>query len=129
MTETFYRLHRADTPEFSTGNAWSGPWGETFSADGSRYECRTCDGTGEVFGEQCTDCDGEGWIDCDPGYSCCHTADDLLDYFGQHCPAAADDPIVVFEGQQIGTGFDGEPLAIPTGSIHWITIAQLRREA
>ncbi len=125
MTETFYRLHRTDAPTFSADNARSAPWGETFNATGDAYECRACDGTGEQYDEPCTDCD-EGWINCDPGYSACHTATDLLAYFDQHCPADDADPVVEFAGQQVGCGLDGEPLVIPTEIIHWTTIGALR---
>lgn len=126
----FYRLHSASAPEFSADNAFSAPWGETFSDDGSTYECRTCDGTGEdYFGDRCTDCDGTGHIDCDPGYSCCHTAAELLAYFGQHCPADDRDLVVVFEGTQIGNGVDGEPLVIPTHVVRWTTFGEIRKEA
>jgi hypothetical protein len=58
---TYYRLHRDDAPEFSPENAWSGVWGSTFSADGSRCQCELCDGAGEdEFGQQCTNGCDEG---------------------------------------------------------------------
>jgi hypothetical protein len=129
MAETYYRLHGSDTPEFSAQNAWSALWGEQFSADGSRYKCRTCDGTGTAYGEPCDARCDDGWLYADPGYSCCETAADLLDYFDQHGIAADDDPVVVFEGERVGTGFDGEPLAVPTGDIRWTTIGALRAQA
>lgn len=125
---TFYRLHRVDAPTFSADNAYSAAWGETFAESGDRYECRTCDATGTWEGETCPDCDGEGMLDADPGYSCCETAEDLLAYFDQHSTADADDPVVVFDGQQVGAGIDGEPLAIPTSVIRWTTIGTLRKE-
>ena len=128
MTGTYYRLHRADAPEFSPENAWSAPWGETFSADGDQYECRTCDATGEAYGEPCPDGCDEGWIDCQPGYSALDTAEDLLAYFGGHCPADDDDPVVIFEGQYAGQGLDGEPLAVPGATLRWTTIGELRAE-
>lgn len=124
---TFYRLHSAATPEFSPENAWSAAWGETF-VDVSTYECRSCNGSGEFLGEQCSDCDGEGTIDADRGYSCCDSAAELLAYFGGHYPADDTDPVVVFDGQHVSTGLDGESLAVPTAIVRWTTIGQLREE-
>jgi hypothetical protein len=125
---TYYRLHRSDAPAFHADNAWSAPWGEVF-VDASTYECRACDGAGEVFGEVCEDCDGECVLDADRGYSCCDSASELLAYFGGHCPADDADPVVVFEGARVGAGLDGEPLVVPSTVIRWTTIGQLRREA
>lgn len=129
MGMTFYRLHADTAPEFSAENAWSAAWGETFSTDGARYECRSCDGAGEFLGEKCNDCGGEGWIDAEAGYSCCESAAELLAYFDQHCPADDTDPVVVFDGEIVGTGLDGEPLVIPTTVIRWTTVGQLRKES
>jgi hypothetical protein len=129
MADTYYRLHRADAPAFTADNAWSGLWGSTFSPDGSRTECGECDGAGvDDHGQPCeAGCDN-GWWDCYAGYSCCDTAEELLDYFTQHNPADDNDPVVIFEGEQVGTGFDAEPLVIPTTTIRWTTIGQLRKE-
>jgi hypothetical protein len=128
MAETYYRLHRADALTFDAGNAWSAAWGETFSVNGAAYECRTCDATGEAFGEPCRDCDN-GWIDAEPGYSCCSSATELLTYFSEHVGGALDaEPVVVFEGQRVGSGLDGEPLVIPTTVVRWTTIGQIRTE-
>src|SRR4030066_338827 len=56
-------------------DGWFGLWGGTFSPGGSRSECPACDGSRtDAFGESCHDCDGEGWQDCQEGYSCCDTA-------------------------------------------------------
>lgn len=46
-------------------------------------------------------------------------------YMAHHGIVQNDDPVVVFEGQQVGTGPDGEPLAVPTGDIRWITWREL----
>lgn len=125
---TFYRLHRSEVPEFSADNAWSAPWGETFLAEGAQYECRACNGSGEFLGDRCPDCDGNGVLDADRGYSCFDSAAELLAYFGQHYPAEVGDPVVVFEGVYVGTGFDGELLAIPTKVVRWTTFGELREE-
>ena len=115
MNDTFYRWHRAELPEFSPEHAWSGLWGVTFSPDGSRSECPTCDGSRtDAFGESCHDCDGEGWQDCQEGYSCCDTAQELAEDFRRHLGGdPGDGKVVVFSGTRVGTGFDGEPLVVP----------------
>jgi hypothetical protein len=123
---TYYRLHCSDAPEFSADNAWSAAWGEAFTADGSQYECRACDGTGEFLDDRCPDCSGEGVIDADRGYSCCGSASELVEYFDWHCPADDSDPVVEFDGEHVGNGLDGEPLVVPTAVVRWTTIGQLR---
>ena len=130
MSETFYRLHHAAAPEFCAENAWSAQWGVTWASDGARYECTRCDGTGQDLtdpGEECPACD-EGWQDADYGYSCCASAEELLSYMDAHGIVGDDDPVVIFEGQRVGTGGDGEPLAVPTGQVRWTTIGALRAE-
>lgn len=124
---TFYRLHRAPAPKFSAANAWSAQWGVTFSADGATYECPRCDATGTELGddEQCRECRGEGWLAADNGYSCCDTAAELAEYMKTQGVPAAGDPVVIFTGIRVGTGGDGEPLAVPTGEINWTTWGEL----
>lgn len=146
-----------DAPEFSSENAYSGLWGSEYTPDGSKHHCYRCtgsgtidnqdcprcggasypnsddagcprcDGDGTLYNAECADCDGTGWYDADPGYSCCHTAQDLVAYMTDHGTPADDDPVVIFEGEQVGTGFDGEPLVIPTKVIRWTTYGELRR--
>lgn len=58
------------------------------------------------------------------GYSCCYSAEDLIAYFARHGEPLGDDTVVVFEGQRVGTGFDGEPLAVPTGAVRHTTWAE-----
>lgn len=126
-TETFYRVHWTGSPTFGADNAWSALWGSARSEDGSRTECCECDGTGASYGEPCATCDGEGWEDCQYGYSCCWSPADLIAYFGSPSRGEplASDAVVVFEGQQVGTGCDGEPLAVPTGTVRWTTYGDL----
>ena len=131
MSETFYRMHRPDAPAFCAEHAWSAQWGVTWDPSGARYECTRCDGTGQDLtdpDEECPACDGEGWLDADYGYSCCESAQALLAYLDRHGVVVADDPVVIFEGQRVGTGGDGEPLAVPTGQVRWTTIGALRAE-
>lgn len=124
--DVFYRAHRAGSPPFTADNAWSAPWGETFSADGSRYECRTCDGTGVAYGERCDAGCTHGWFDADRGYSACNCAADLITYLDARGLPAPDDPVVVFTGTRVGTGTDGEPLVVPTTTIRWTTYGAIR---
>ena len=52
-----------------------------------------------------------------PGYSCCWSPEDLRSYFEVHACGAPGDhhgEVIVFEGEHVGQGDDGEPLAIPT---------------
>ena len=120
MSRIFYRVHPSDCPPFHATNAWSALWGSTRSEDGSQVECPACDGTSEDLGEPCLDCD-DGWIDCVPGYSCCDTAQELIDYFTERSEPTADDAVIVFEGRQVDTGFDGEPTAVPHHVIETLT--------
>lgn len=150
--ETFYRWHQADAPAFTAQNAWSGLWGSEFSEDGSRTKCPTCEGTGEGSREcprchgdydrmesckrcegagglnECEHCEGEGWHDCAPGYSCCWTAEDLIAYMTTHAGEPHDDcgVVIVFEGEQADTGFDGEPTAVPTKIIKEMTWTEFK---
>lgn len=134
--ETFYRWHRAGIP-FTADRAWSGLWGAEFSEDGSRTKCFTCDGEGtgirdcprcggdfdarwdcprcdgEGVVDECGDCEGEGWQDCVRGFSCERTPEALHRYFAQRGGDPGPGRVIVFEGCQTGTGFDGEPCAVP----------------
>ncbi len=128
VADTFYRVHWTGNPDLSAANAWSALWGTERSADGSQTRCRECDGTTVSCGESCDSCGGEGWEDCVPGYSCTDSADELLTYFTRHGEPTHDEPVAIFEGHRIGTGFDGEPLAVPTGTVRWTTYGALRAE-
>lgn len=148
--ETFYRWHRTDAPAFSADNAWSGLWGSEFSEDGSRTKCPTCDGTGDGWRDcpachgnpddcercanagtidECEGCEGEGWQDCVRGYSCCWTAQNLADYMTAHAGDLADDwgKVIVFEGEQVDTGFDGEPTAVPETIVKEMTWTEFKK--
>lgn len=126
--ETFYRWHRTDAPTFTADNAWSGLWGATFSADGSQTQCRACDGTSTYAGMPCEACGGEGWEDCVPGYSCCQSAEDLITYMNAHAGELDTDEgrVIVFEGVQVDTGFDGEPTAVPEKIIKELTWSEFK---
>jgi len=152
-TQTFYRIHHDHngTRPLTPDNAWSAPWGADFTEDGSAFTCLECEGTGEGDPRgcrgceaegcwycddtgmlaECTDCDGEGIIDCDRGYSCAWDAAALLEYFEQQHITPIDDmgDVIVFEGDMTGNGCDGEPLAVPTRIIETITVTELVKRA
>ena len=117
--KTFYRFHQGDAPAFTADNAWSGLWGSEFSADGTQTRCHGCDdGMDWDRNAPCRTCDGTGWEDCLRGYSCCPDAASLIAYFGDHgLPADHHGNVVIFEGRQVGSGFDGEPLVIPESTV------------
>lgn len=134
MTETFYRVHDAGT-EFSTKNAWSSQAGvDRVAID--RYLCLACEGSGTDPNEAdedgsevpCRDCGGEGSIQCERGYSCCWSAEDLIAYFGYQLGAGSGSTVVIFEGEQSGTGIDGEPLAVPSRVVRTLTWAEFTSE-
>jgi hypothetical protein len=122
MTQmTFYRLHsNPDAPCFCAEHAYSGLWGRTWSEDGSQTQC-WCDGQDA----DCRDCDGSGWEDAQYGYSACWSATDLVTYMKKHGIVENDDKVIIFDGRQVGTGFDGEPLAVPSRTIEILTWSEL----
>ena len=121
----FYRFHWDDCPAFSADNAWSALWGSERNETGDAVVCHGCGGTGEqLFGEKCEVCDGTGWEDCLPGYSCYDAPEDLIEYFRYPARGEPTDDagrVVVFEGRWVGTGFDGEDLAIPERVVEEMT--------
>lgn len=125
MTQTFYRLH-ATEHEFSAAGAYSALWGSVWSEDGTQTECTSCY---EGDRDGCRVCDGTGWQDAQEGYSCCDTAEELIEYMTEHGIAGDDDKVIVFEGVRTGTGFDGEPLAVPTRIIEETTWSQFQTRA
>jgi hypothetical protein len=131
MDQTYYRYHWANSPQFCGKNAWSAPWGSTFSEDGSQTACGECDGAGAMPYGPCDSCGGEGWLDAVRGYSACWSSEDLMAYFAERGePADTDGQVIVFTGQRVGNGFDGEPLVVPAEIIHlmtWSTFAQGQR--
>jgi hypothetical protein len=126
MEDAYYRVHGAAAPEFSADHAWSALWGSVYSADGSQTQCGECDGAGQLPYGPCESCSGEGWHDAARGYSGCYTAEDLLAYMAQHGSPADTDEVIVFEGQRMGEGFDGEPLVVPTRIVRRLTWAAFK---
>jgi len=151
-TQTFYRLHNDHngTRPLTADNAWSAPWGSEFAADGSAYTCIACDGSGQGPEEvhescdgagcdhcdnglysDCGDCEGEGTIDCERGYSCCEDARSLVAYFAQQHVTVTDGmgQVLVFEGEYSGNGDDGEALAVPARVVETLTWSELVKRA
>lgn len=150
----YYRWHSHTAPEFTADNAWSAPWGVTFTPDGDEYKCVACDGTGEDTtdptcgacrgagcrrcddtgnSDLCLSCRGEGTLECDRGYSAVTSPDDLADYMAGHSPL---DPLAldregtvcVFEGDQVGYGLEMEPLVVPTRVVETLTWSEFTRK-
>lgn len=139
MVETYYRLHTAGPSAvgplaFTADNAWSALWGTQFvDGDPSRAVCADCGGTGDDSatggdGDGCRNCDGEGNVEVDRGYSCCGSAAELVEYMTAQGIVADDDHVVVFTGHEVGSGSDGEPLVVPTTVTRWMTWAGLVAE-
>lgn len=152
-TQTFYRLHNDHngTRPLTADNAWSAPWGSEFTEDGSAFTCAACDGSGQQAPEvhmrcdgegcyhcddtgmitECGDCDGEGTIDCERGYSCFEDAHRLVAYMRERGsdPEDAWGTVYVFEGDMAGNGTDGEPLIVPTRVVETITWSELVKRA
>ena len=123
---TFYRVHRTDAGllPFSAENAYSSLIDIPRNEDGTQSECQDCWDTDGP----CDSCGGTGWIDCLPGYSCFEHPNQLLDYFLDpfHPHLADTEPVIVFEGRQVGTGFDYEPTAIPDRIVETIPWGDFR---
>jgi hypothetical protein len=153
MNGTFYRVHRTNAGllPFSAENAYSSLIDIPRNEDGTKAECQECRSgrtwdpcptcrddytstvdcpacNGEGGSGPCTNCDGTGWEDCLPGYSCFEHPNQLLDYFlDPHHPHLADsEPVIVFEGHQVGTGFDYEPTAVPDRVVETLTWSEFR---
>lgn len=154
MVDVFYRVHWADCPPLSQENAWSALWGTRRTPDGTQTYCVPCDGTGkgtrncpacdgcgwDAGGfercsrcdgtgvlDECESCDGEGVHDCQRGYSCFSDPQTLIEYFKKRPGTVEnDDPVVIFEGEYYGAGFDGEDLAVPTRVVEEMTWAEFR---
>lgn len=91
----WWRIHWPDLPPFSAENAWSRPWGEY--------------GIAPVR-----------------GYSAVKSAEELVRYFDAHGSAVGDDdPVVLFEGTEVGVGPDNESLVVPRRVIAWFRGADL----
>ncbi|MGW5353377.1 hypothetical protein ACWERV_23060 [Streptomyces sp. NPDC004031] len=93
------------------------------AADGDVVTCPLC--KGNVVLDGCENCEGDGWWDCIRGYSCTASPEGLLDYF--ECSArsglAGGETVVVFEGEVVDSGIDGEPTAVPVRIIETLSWA------
>ena len=128
----FYRVERRSVEEFLAGPHYSEP------ITGAELDCPVCHGRGEVpvavdsatcemLTEECQFCEGNGWVDYDPdlpehrqlwrreGVSCFETPEELYEYFtsGMFLPEHLIEEVIIFAGEVVGEGLDGEPLVIP----------------
>ena len=154
----FYRVHWKHNPPFSPENAQSEAWNLEYEGDTKncpackaegRVPCAKCGGDGCVWigpradqrpttcpackGRRtaaCGECGGKGAISdrVRRGYSAFTSADELVQYMDSMLAADASDPVVVFSGQQIGEGHDGEPLVLPDMQVvRWTTYGKLKK--
>jgi hypothetical protein len=108
-SKTFYRVHNDTCPCLCAEHAYSAPAGVTF-IDCATYICPTCHACAI---EGCATCGEHGTIPATRGYSCFESLDAAQAYLEK--AGAWRTAIYRFEGEHVGTGLDGEPLAIPTG--------------
>jgi hypothetical protein len=115
----FVRLHWSDCPEFCADNATTAPWGAEFMPCPRHHGFEGADG--------CHVCGGEGEIpvERESGYSCFNNPIALIKYFETR-GGGEGERVVIFRGNEVGTGPDSEPLAIPTEIITWTTYEELR---
>lgn len=144
--QTYYRLHRNDSPCFCAEHAYSYQFGAEFGADGSQYRCDWCQGTGIadedcpcrghdpgctrcdpvdpgiIRDAECHRCEGGGWADADRGYSCCEDPAALVAYIRHHVGeqlAAADGfCVIVFSGELEGFGTDEDERLVVPRQVH-----------
>lgn len=129
----WYRVHWGDCPQFNADNAWSCLWGPERSDDGSQCECTGCGGTGESYLDggdpddddfgRCRECDGTGWMDCEPGYSCVADPADLIEYFARRVDPAGE-TVIVFTGRQASSCVEGHPTVVPDKVVETMTWEQ-----
>lgn len=135
QTQLFYRVERSSVEDFLEGPHYSEP------ITGAELDCPWCKGhgeipvefdpvTGEWETEECEFCEGNGWVDYDPdlpehrqlwrreGVSCFETPEELYEYFtsGMFLPEHLTEEVIIFAGEVVGEGLDGEPLVIPAGT-------------
>lgn len=94
----YWRVHWSDLPPFNADNAWTRPWGQ------------------------------HGDVKAVRGYSATKSAEELVRYFKAHgSDVGDDDPIVLFDGYEVGVGPDLEPLVVPKKVVAWFRGADLDR--
>ncbi|WP_327335091.1 hypothetical protein [Streptomyces anulatus] len=154
MNGIFYRVHRTADGilPFSADNAYSSYIDIPRNETGTKSECQECRGNGRTwdtclscnndytYTDPCSTCDnkggsgpcepcnGTGWEDCLRGYSCFAHPDQLLDYFlaPSHPFIADSEPTIIFEGHEVGTGPDWEPLVIPNRVVETLNWGEFR---
>ncbi len=121
--EVYFRVHGAwagfeNLPCFCSKHAVSTSDGMPPGAP-----CPACDGDGDI--NECIACGGTGKVQPKRGYSCFRTAEELLERFGDTDTTR---DVVIFDGREVGTGVDGEPLVVPDGSVEvWTSLVELAK--
>jgi len=102
--QIYYRVHWTGSPKFCARNASNCPWGA----------------------EQERDENGKFLPLRGAGYSCIAGPEGLVHYFESR-GGALGERVVIFMGEWIGSGPDGEPLVIPDDSVRarWTTFDHL----
>ena len=123
--EVFYRVHDMAVP-FDAEHAWSYLYGPR-NGEAGRDECVPCNGTGDAIpgceaddDGDCANCHGDGWLEADRGYSCFADPAEMIEY-GEGRMDVRANRVIEFEGEQVGLGCDGEPLAVPSRVVRVIT--------
>lgn len=112
----YYRFHWVGSPTFSPENARSIGWSAWQNGVPCYHTQAEWDNNSAW---DCSRCEGECWraveeADFARGYSCTSSAEELFSYFASRIiPDNEDGKLVVFSGEEVGSGDDGEPLVVP----------------
>ena len=127
--EVYYRVHSMSVP-FDAEHAWSYMVGPLDGQVGVE-ECHTCWGKGEAEGPDgfgtCWKCGGECTVEADRGYSCWASAAEMIEYGNDRLDTSTT-RVMEFEGEQVGTGSDDEPLVVPSRVVRVMTWAEFTAE-
>ena len=94
--KAYFRVHWDGSDEFSPDNAYSRPWGSENMEEGEEYEPQR-------------------------GYSSFDNPGKLIQYFEDRGGVPDDATVVVFDGEWMGQGDDGEDLTVPSQVIRTMT--------
>ncbi len=94
--KAYFRVHWDGSDEFSPDNAYSRPWGSENMEEGEEYEPQR-------------------------GYSSFDNPGKLIQYFEDRGGVPDDATVIVFDGEWMGQGDDGEDLTVPSQVIRAMT--------